>query len=795
MTETGRGEAGPDAGASVGGRTAYRRAGIAAGVAALGLLAGAAALKLVFTPERLRAVVEPRLEAAVGRDVGLAAVRLQILPRLAVRLDGVTIAGPGGAGGPPAVAAETVEALPRLLPLLRGRVELEGATVDGGTVTYADPGSGRWLELAGVRASVEGLDGGPGAGGRTSRLRADAASARVFAPGIAPDTLPLPELGLEARVTADVPARSADLRELVVRIGDVAFRGAATVDAGAPGPGYALDLASDSFDVARLVAALPPSARPGGVEVGGTAIARVEARRGRAAEAPALAGSADFRGVSVTRDGTELLAGARGRVTVGRDTVRLVDLDGRLLGGPLAVDATVTGFGTGEGASLDARVRAEASLRRLAALRPDGGEASGTASAELRIRGSATRPAELRIEGPVRLAGAAYRPAPLRVPVRIAEGVVRLTGRGLATDGLALAMGGSDVTLSAEAPGILPLLLGGAPGPEASIRFRADSRRLDRDELLPGGGDRSWAELATARLTGRSVGGKDPARVAREEVVLPPVPPVPVEGRVRIEEYVNPPTTARNVAFRVESRDGRVEIRDLSGTVYGGEVDGSLTLEAASGPPYPLRYDVSVSGAESAPLLSRWTRLGDAIRGGVDARLEGSARLDGAFLPLEGSTSASGRSAFRDGRLADLGLARAVAERLGLDPALFTSFRDLGGPFRIENDAFVLEGWRYVAPRMRAGIDGTAGFDGALDLELSVELPPAVLAESDLLREAGIAGLVTTLARGRESITVMLGVGGTLSEPTLRVDRDALRREIGGSPEELLRELFRPPPS
>lgn len=707
MTETGRGETGSDAGASAGGRTAYRRAGIAAGAAALVLLAGAAALKLVFTPERLRAIVEPRLEAAVGRDVGLAAVRLQILPRLAVRLDGVTIAGSGGSAGPPAVAAETVEALPRLLPLLRGRVELDGARVDGGTVTYADPGSGRWLELAGVEASVEGLDGGLGAGRWASRLRADAASARLFAPGFAPDTLHLPELGLEARVAADVPARSADLRELVVRIGDVSFRGAATV---------------------------------------------------------------------------------------GPDTLRLVELDGRLLGGPLAVEATVTGFGTGEGAELDARVRAEASLRRLAALRPDGGEASGTASAELRIRGPATRPSELRIEGPVRLAGAAYRPDPLRVPVRVAEGVVRLTGRGLVTEGLAVAMGGSDVTLSAEAPGLVPLLLGGAPGPGASIRFRADSRRLDRGELLPGGGDRSWADLATARLTGRSVGGRDPARVAREEVVLPPVPPVPVEGRVRIEEYVNPPTTARNIAFRVESRDGRVEIRDLSGTVYGGEVDGSLALEAASGPPYPLRYEVSVAGAESAPLLSRWTRLGDAIRGGVDARLEGSARLDGTFLPLEGSTSASGRSDFREGRLADLGLARAVAERLGLDPALFASFRDLGGPFRIENDAFVLEGWRYVAPRMRAAIEGTAGFDGALDLELSLELPPAVLAESALLREAGIAGVVTTLARERESITVLLGVGGTLSEPALRIDRDALRREIGGSAEELLRKLFRPPP-
>jgi uncharacterized protein involved in outer membrane biogenesis len=69
---------------------------IVAAALALIVVAGTVALKVLFPPEKLRAMVVPRIEEKVGSEVALGDIRLRVFPRIAVRLDDFAVANPPG---------------------------------------------------------------------------------------------------------------------------------------------------------------------------------------------------------------------------------------------------------------------------------------------------------------------------------------------------------------------------------------------------------------------------------------------------------------------------------------------------------------------------------------------------------------------------------------------------------------------------------------------------------------------------------------------------------------------------
>ncbi len=87
---------------------------------------------------------------------------------------------------------------------------------------------------------------------------------------------------------------------------------------------------------------------------------------------------------------------------------------------------------------------------------------------------------------------------------------------------------------------------------------------------------------------------------------------------------------------------------------------------------------------------------------------------------------------------------------------------------------------------------------GALDLKLAIELPPAVLEQAGLIGGTGpLAGLLGQLRQDDKPILVAVGVGGTISEPALRVDSESLQKALEArlkdTGQDLLRQLIKPP--
>ncbi len=87
---------------------------------------------------------------------------------------------------------------------------------------------------------------------------------------------------------------------------------------------------------------------------------------------------------------------------------------------------------------------------------------------------------------------------------------------------------------------------------------------------------------------------------------------------------------------------------------------------------------------------------------------------------------------------------------------------------------------------------------GALDLKIAMELPPAVLERAGLIGGTGpLAGLLGQLRQDNQPIQVAVGLGGTISEPALRVDSEALQKALEArlkdTGKDLLKQLIKPP--
>ena len=834
---------------------------IVAGALLVLIVAGAVTLKVLFPAEKLRAMVVPRIEERLGREVQLSSVKLRIFPRIAVRLDDLAIANPPGFSARPMLELDALELDLRLWPLLRREVELgqvrlvrpviryevladgtsnfqglggaegeaerapaaaqaggdvppEAAAAGAffvsdlrltqGTLLYSDARVGRGARMAiEARGSVDRPAGGGVA--MESRGTIGLGDIRALDPGLGPDSIALPDLAIEYEVFADLQGDSIIVRDLRLTAGELPLYGSGSIHRLSSERLLAFHLESEDIDIAGLLASLPPAMKKkvGALDASGSARLSIAASGSMAAGSrPAVDGTIAFSnlGAAHAEYGRTLTDGS-GELSFDAASLSLPSFEAQLFGRPFRLQLAVRDF---ESPVAEGRATGSIDLAQLAEMRGDTTPMSGLMSFDIRFAGPAKQPERLRLTGPVELKKVRYQSASLAVPAVITAATIQLTGDGLATDGIPVTLGTSDVTLSFSAPGVLAYALSAgkaprSPPPPPTVEFRLTSEKLDMSELTVESEEIGYGDLVSARLAGVRIDGRDPGELAREKYPPPPIPPLNMRGSVRIGELLNPPTRVRNLSFNVRVKDGELRIRNLNGRAYGGRLSGGLTLDVSGGqPPFALEYDLDLKNAQAGAFVRRWTRLGSAVSGLVDFSISGSAAIDEAMLPAPEALVAAGVASFREGRFENFGLMDALASRLNLDTQAMSGFRDLGGTFEIVDGNFLLEGWEFASGDLSGKIGGVAGLGGSLDLTLDLAIPMATLEKAGLVSGGGLGDLIGQLAGTDEAIDLSVGVGGTMSSPVIRLDTEALERELArrleGKGRDLLRRFLRPPP-
>jgi hypothetical protein len=810
--------------------------------------AGSVALKLIFPPEKLRAMVVPRIEERVGSEVELSAIRLKVFPRIAVRLSDFAIANPPGFGAEPALRLEALDLEVRFWPLLRKQIELrqlrlvrpeiryevladgtsnlsrlgpereaevsetEGApsgtaaaagafvvsdlVLRDGSVFYSDAASGRvaWLNLDARLEAARAADGRALEGSGS----VDLSAIRLLRPLQGEDTLVIPDTRVEYALFVDLPGDSLALPGLQVAAAGVTASGGGVVRGLMHERSVDLELESGEVGIAEILAELPAALRPQTVAADGRAslALRVAGPIGAGVK-PQVKGTIGLAELSASYgEYGELLTGGSGQVTFTRESLALPSFNGNLYGRPFELRLEVSDF---ENRQVDGRVRGEVDLARMAELREGGAPMAGVARFNIAFAGPASEPQRLRMTGPIELSAVSYQNEKLAVPARISSATVRLTGTGVTAEAIPVRLGGSDLDISFSGARLLEYAMGrGESDIVPRVEFAVSSQRLDLSEIMvsdttqPG-----YSDMLTARLAGKQLDGQDPAALARERYALPPIPPVVADGRVRIGEFLNPPTRAENVSFAVAVRDGVLEVRNLDGRLYGGQLSGGLRLDFSQGhPPFTLTYDLQLGQGRAGDFVSRWTRLGQAMTGLVDFNISGSAAIDESLLPMPDAIDAGGRTSFTRGNFQNFTLVNALAQQLRLDPSRMSGFQTLGGAYQIEGGNFVVQDWRFDGADLKGGVAGLAGLGGVLDLQLDLELPIETLQRAGLVQGGdALSNVLGQLAGQDQVINVALGIGGTMTRPELQLDSEALQAELAkrleGQGQDLLRRLFR----
>jgi hypothetical protein len=578
-------------------------------------------------------------------------------------------------------------------------------------------------------------------------------------------------------------------------------------------PGLALDLKTGAMDLATLAALAPPEQVKGYNPKGTLALDLKATGPVDSPDKLTLSGGGELAGVGVDYEGTAMLRELGARLAFSNKAASITAIKGQLLGKPLTGEVTVReplGSATVEG-----RLAGAADLAELSAL-ADGESVEGTADYDVRFSGPVDTPDAIRPTGTIRLRTVRYPYESFRHPVEIPDATVKLTGTGLSMDRFVINTGEQSMALQTTVKNLFPISKGLAEtNPAMAVDFTFTSDRLDLVQLYPeekgDGSEVYYSQLFAATLSGSKVNGKSPEAVANELYGGTELPAYAVDGSVKIATFLNDPQRIDNLAFDVTMRNRRLAMRNLSGQTYGGQLAGSVTFDQsgtttgsllgresvlmadagpAAAPTAPassqLDYDITLTGAKASAFLQDWTTLGKAVTGTFDLKMNGGTPLTEGFLPVTNALTAKGTSLVADGGLSlDLPVTKALVEKLGFEAKSLTNFKKFGGPFKIENGTLKMGTWDLSGTGTNARLSGALGLTGSVDLDMKMDLPVSTLQKSKIPGLAGGSGLTSLVQKlaggkkGSETIPVTLGLGGTMTKPTVEVvDQDALKSSL-----------------
>lgn len=824
-------------------RGGLRRIGLVVGgiLGALVLFYGVAAIIVTFLldPQTLSDWVEPRMEAALNRDVRVDGARVRIFPTLGAELEGVEVGNLPDFQGPPLAQVDRVRLVVAILPLFRGRVRVDEVRVEAPRVHLAvdERGTSNFGDLVPEAREVEaGEEGSP----LELAIREIAVRSGDFSYQSARDTLRFSVAGLEAdaslersesigwrgsveaasqAMTLVHPALDDELRLdgpglrgeatageafdrveitdgfLVLGRGELALSGTMG-DLKEPTRTVDLSLRSENLSIPGVFELLPDSAAAR-VPGRGTGTLAVDLGvRGSVGpdERPLVRGEVRLQDVGFVHRSEEVLAeGIVGVLELREEAVEIREVQGSALGGPFTVSGTVSpdsalGFGLS--------VTGRPDLGRATGLvaLPEGTRIAGVVDAELELAGSAREPARTSIQGFASAEGIRYEAPSMGVPLEVASGRLDFAGDRAEWNEIPVDLGPDRLLVSGTLQSPLGLMTPGAdPVPRLDARVRGS--HLDLHRVLPPRGDTAvtYGRIAFARMGERSIQGRTAEEWATEkELVLPDSLPMAGEVAIGLDTLISTPFRLEDLEATVAFTPALVAVTESRFVLYGGEVRSGFQVGVGGQEVQPFSLRVVTEGIRGGDFLARTSPLGRHLSGVLDLDLDVAGELDRQMLPVPGTVSGGASTNLRDGRLEETPLTRMLSQVLSMASLASPTISRWTARMEVEGSTV-----RFLESTLDTDVGplaygGSMGLDGSLDLGIRLSLPSSRL-DSLALEQSGFLGAIAGRLAGADGggasrLGIGIAVGGTLSDPRLSPRASLASGDLGDALEAAARE-------
>jgi hypothetical protein len=770
------------------------------------LVAAILFLKLYFTSDRLKAIVLPKIQTAINREVTVREINLSLFPAIGINVRGVSIANSSGAGfsKQPMVSLEEFLLEVKLLPLLAKRMEVDRLTltnphillevnregknnysdfqkeeeqntqgkksftvqvnlggalllpnvqIHDGDIEYINHKENSTIHLKGVDAklSVETI-------AEVSELRTES---EVNIANVRYGAIERPlidNVSLRLREKSTIHAEEGKLTmengELEVQGVKLAMGGSLTALGEKPFVDFTLR--SDNIDLGKILTFVPQGVikEVGKAEVDGAL--RLDANiKGEIGEGSkpeisvdALLANGKIHYASFPKSITDINFNAKLLSSASKSTLEVTDFSAKLGENLVKMRLLLTNLSD---PALDANVEGLVNLSEVKDFYPleQGKTLSGLLRARVSMKGRPSQPEALKGNGVIELRDVVI--GSTEGPPTKASGIITFNNQAIETKGLKMTYGHSNLTLSFVMKNYL-----GAVFPSAS-------------ETGKGKASTPSIDVSLASPYFESTPSKEP-------VVIPPFD---IDATVAISKLVyngKEQFDCTDVHCSVSSSDRVIRLKNLSLKAYGGNMNasGTIDLRNAKQPVFDLALDAA--GADGHLLLSKATTFGDHIFGKLSLMTKVKGALSDSLGLLPNTLSGDGALHITDGKLTGYPVMDQLASFLALPEMKEMSFKSWSQSFEISDGKISTPDLKIGASGNDFLVSGWQGFDGSLDYKLVVKLSGAL---SDRFAAGSVASQVADLLKDKEGrVTLYLVIGGSTHSPKLRWDTEAVQDKL-----------------
>lgn len=278
------------------------------------------------------------------------------------------------------------------------------------------------------------------------------------------------------------------------------------------------------------------------------------------------------------------------------------------------------------------------------------------------------------------------------VPETAKAGALESVALGAIINGSATSLMLDELTLLVDGTELTGRL-GIADFERQALRFELSGGRLNLDDYLPPAGEPEAASEEQAQAPSGGVRAEMTPGAWSDEEVLPltVLAGLDVDGKLTLEEVQLTGQTIKPFSAAVVARDGKIQVKQFDGGVFGGRFSVTAEIDTNS-TPVSLKVAKQLTGMDSLAIQQAY-EMGDQMRGKLDFNLNATASGNSIKRWMD-TLNGSARFNVLEGALIGVNLEQQMCEAIALvnrkaltesHGAEDTPFSALGGSFNIVN--------------------------------------------------------------------------------------------------------------